>query len=158
MPSLFRHVLYARRRPRNDLGRLASARETPPPMSLTPSLRGRHQRSCFCLGTPARGHLGANQFRHVLNELLDFLHSPDYVADAFWLAGPVVLKALWCAGELDRPFHPISPERSAMPWTKEIPLSPKHLFIQPLRRFHVREPLVYGPSCVKVKLKAWSLR
>ena len=77
------------------------------------------------------------------------------LTDAFWVADPVVLKAFWCAGELDRSSHPIPPERSTMRWPKEIPWSPKHLFMQPVSR---QSALVCGASSVTVKLKARSLR
>ena len=36
----------------------------------------------------------------VLNELLCGPHTPDYAADTFLIADPVVLEALWSGGEL----------------------------------------------------------
>ena len=124
--------------------------------SQSPACR---ERSRCCVDAPVRRHLGDNQFRHLRHQSLDFLHASDHVADAFWVADPVVLKAFWCAGELDRSSHPIPPERSTMRWPKEIPWSPKHLFMQPRGGDLSRQwALVYGASCVTVRLKARSLR
>ena len=77
------------------------------------------------------GHLGHDQLRHLPHEALDFVHAPDHMANAFWVADPVVLKAFWCAGELDRPCHPIPPESSTISWPEEFDPHPKHLFMQP---------------------------
>ena len=38
----------------------------------------------------------------VLNELLCGPHTPDYAADTFFIADPVVLEALWSGGEFGR--------------------------------------------------------
>ena len=89
------------------------------------------QRSGCGFGAPVRGHLGDDQLRHFTNESLDFVHAPDHMANAFWVADPVVLKAFWCAGELDRPCHPIPPESSTISWPEEFDRPPKHLFMQP---------------------------
>ena len=47
-------------------------------------------------------NLGDSQVRSLLKESLDFLYSPDHMADAFLVADSVVLKAIWRAGELGR--------------------------------------------------------
>ena len=78
-----------------------------------------------------RGHFGDSQFRHLLNASPDRLHAPDHMANAFWVADPVVLKAFWRTGELDR-SHPIPPEGTTMRWPEEFPLPPKHLLMQPI--------------------------
>ena len=93
--------------------------------------RGCRQRSGCGFGAPVRGHLGHDQLRHLPHEALDFVHAPNHVANAFWVADPVVLKAFWCAGELDRPCHPIPPESSTISWPEEFDPHPKHLFMQP---------------------------
>ena len=40
-----------------------------------------------------RGQLGDKQFRHLLNVQLDFAHSLDHVAGAFWVADAEVVNA-----------------------------------------------------------------
>ena len=40
--------------------------------------------------------------RYVFYEVLGFPHPPDYAADTFLVADPVVLEALWSGGEFGR--------------------------------------------------------
>ena len=48
--------------------------------------------------------LSGGQLRRVFYEVLCCPHASDYTADAFLVANPVVLKALWSGGESCR-FH-----------------------------------------------------
>ena len=52
--------------------------------------------------------LGGGQLRHVFYEVLGCPHASDYTADAFLVANPVVLEALWSGSELGR-FHGLHP-------------------------------------------------
>ena len=54
-------------------------------------------------------NLGDSQVRSLLDEPLDFLDSPDHMADSFLVADSVVLKAFWRVGELGRShlIHPL---------------------------------------------------
>ena len=52
--------------------------------------------------------LGGGQLRHVFYEVLGCPHASDYTADAFLVANPVVLEALWSGSELCR-FHGLYP-------------------------------------------------